>query len=160
MDAGDPGRLSRQQFRREVPERRDELRLDQLDLAEEVRLAGGDLVRLRVAVPGRAALEDVRDEDVGASQPDSREQLVEQLPRLPDERDALLVLVEARRLADEHEVGVRAARAEDDLRATLREGAARAGLGLLGVCAKSGSALDGIHRKSVYGGARMQLGPQ
>ena len=57
------------------------------------------------------------------------EQLVEELPGLADERDALLVLVEARRLADEHQVGVRVAVAEDDLRAALAEGAARAGRG-------------------------------
>ena len=37
---------------------------DQLDLAEEMRLAGLDLLRLRIAVPGRAALEHVRDVDV------------------------------------------------------------------------------------------------
>ena len=42
-----------------------------------------------------------------ARQPDALEQPVEQLPGLADERDALLVLVEAGRLADEHQVGVR-----------------------------------------------------
>ena len=36
----DPSRLAREELRREVPERRDDLRLDQLDLPEEVRLAG------------------------------------------------------------------------------------------------------------------------
>ena len=122
----DARRLPREELRREVPERRDELRLDQLDLAEEVRLAGRDLLRERVAVPGRAALEDIRDEDVRARQLDPAEELVEQLPRLADERDALLVLVEPGRLADEHQVGVRASRAEHDLRAALRERAAGA----------------------------------
>ena len=48
------------------------------------------------------------------------EQLAEQLAGGADERDALLVLVEARRLADEHQVGGRRARAEDDLRAGRR----------------------------------------
>ena len=57
---------------------------------------------------------------------DAREQLVEQLPGLADERHALLVLVEAGRLADEHQVGLRVARAEDDLRPPLREPALRA----------------------------------
>jgi hypothetical protein len=37
----------------------------------------------------------------------------------PDERVALLVLVEARRLPDEHQIGVRVPDAEDDLRAAL-----------------------------------------
>ena len=84
-----------------------------------MRLAGGDLLRERVAISRRPALEDVRDEDVCARQLDAREELVEQLPRLPDERDALLILVETRRLADEHQVGVRAPGAEHDLRAAL-----------------------------------------
>src|SRR3954468_11447539 len=44
----------------------------------------------------------------------------------PDERDALLVLVEAGRLADEHHIGVRVARAEDDLRPAPAERAANA----------------------------------
>ena len=69
-------------------------------------LAGLDLVRLRVAVPGRAAFDDVRDVDVLPAHADPLEQLLQQLPGLSDERDALLVLVEAGRLTDEHEVGV------------------------------------------------------
>ena len=103
-----------------------DLRPDQLDLAEEVALAGVDLLGLRVAVAGRAALEDIGDEHVVAGQADPAEQLAEQLPGGADERHALLVLVEPRRLADEHQVGGRRARAEDDLRARLRERAARA----------------------------------
>ena len=47
------------------------------------------------------------------------EQLVEELAGLADERHALLILVETRRFADEHQVGVRAAGAEHDLRSTL-----------------------------------------
>ena len=53
---------------------------------EQVVLAGVDLGRLRVAVAGRPALQDVRDEDVVARQPDLAEELVEQLARLADER--------------------------------------------------------------------------
>ena len=122
MDARDPERAAREELRREVAERRDDARLDQLDLAEEVRLAGLDLVRLRVAVARRAALQDVRDVDVAARvRPIPSSRLLEQLARLADERDALLVLVEAGRLADEHQVGVRVARAEDDLGAALGE---------------------------------------
>ena len=121
VHTGDSRGAPGEELGREVAERRDEDRVDQLDLPEEVWLAGRDLLGLRVAVARRAALQDVRDEDVGARQPDPAEQLVEQLPRLADERDALLVLVEAGRLADEHQVGVRAARAEDDLRAPVGE---------------------------------------
>ena len=71
--ARDPERPAGEELRREVAERRDHLRLDQLDLAEEMRLAGLDLVLLRVAVARRAAFEDVRDVDVLAPQFDTRE---------------------------------------------------------------------------------------
>src|SRR6476620_4780057 len=124
--ASDAERPPGEELGREVAERCDHFRLDQLDLAKEVRLARLDLVLLRVAVAGWAALEDVRDIDVLAPEVDAGEQPLEQLPRLADEGDALLVLVEAGRLADEHQVGVRVARAEDDLRPSLREPAARA----------------------------------
>ena len=126
VDARDPDVLAAQLLRRVVAEARDHLRLDQLDLPEEVRLAGLLLVRDRIAVARWSALDDVRDVDVGAVEPDPGEQLVEQLAGLADERDPLLVLVEARALADEHQVGVRAADSEHDLRAALGEPAARA----------------------------------
>ena len=76
-------------------------------------------MRQRVAIVGRAALEDIGDEHVAALQADLAEQPVEQLPCLPDERKALPVLVSAGRLADEHQVGIGVARAEHDLRASL-----------------------------------------
>ena len=53
--------------------------------------------------------------------PTSSKQLVEQLAGGADERDPELVLLRARRLADEHEVGVRVAGPEDDLRPRARE---------------------------------------
>ena len=126
VHARDPGRLAGEELRREVAERGNKRRLDQLDLPEEVRLAGLDLLGLRVAVAGRAALEHVRDVDVRARETDPVQQLLEQLAGLADERHTLLVLVEAGRLADEHQLGVRVAGAEDDLRPRRRERAARA----------------------------------
>src|SRR4029079_4514847 len=129
VDARDPGLLARELLRRVVAERRDNLRPDQLDLLEEPRLALLLLVRQRVAVARRTALQRVRDVDVGTRQADSGEQLVQEFARLADERDALLVFVEGRRLPDEHQVGVRVAVPEDDLRPGLAEGAARAGRG-------------------------------
>ena len=126
MDARDPGRLAREQLRGEVAERRDELRLDQLDLAEEVASQASISSGMRVAVAGRPALDHVRDVHVLAGHADSGEELVEELPRLADERVALLVLVEAGRLADEHQLGLRVADAEDDLGAALGKTAARA----------------------------------
>ena len=117
-----PGRgVGAQQLRGEVPERADHARLDQLELAVEPVLAGVDLARERVAVAGRPAHQRVRDEDVRARQADLVEQLLEQPPGLADERQALLVLVRAGRLADEHQVGVGVARAEDDRVARRRE---------------------------------------
>ena len=109
-----------------LPEGRDDPRLDQLDLAEEVALAGGDLLGLGIAVPRRAALQDVAHPHVVARQPDPVQELAEQLAGRTDERHTLLVLVEARGLADEHQVGGRRAGAEHRLGAGRRERAARA----------------------------------
>ena len=86
--------------------------------------ARGDLLGLGVAVPGRAALEHVHDGHVVTGEVDAGEELVEELTGGADERDALLVLVEARGLAHEHHVGVGRARPEHDLRARRRERAA------------------------------------
>ena len=66
------------------------------------------------------------------ARPISSSSCLEQPPGLADERQALLVLVRAGRLADEHQVGVGVARAEDDRGARRGElRAARAGLRLL-----------------------------
>jgi hypothetical protein len=135
VDARDTGLLSREELRGEVAQSGDDLRLDELDLAEEMRLAGLDLVRHRIAVARWPAFQDVRHEDQVPAEPDAGEKLVEELPRLADERESLLVLVEARGLADEHQVRVRVPVPEDDLRPAFREAAARAAgdLGRVGV---------------------------
>ena len=148
VHASDPGRLAGEELGGEVPERGHELRLDQLELAEEVALAGLDLVGLRIAVPGRPALEHVRDVHVPPGQADALEQPVEELACRADERVALLVLVEAGRLADEHELGVRVADAVDDLRPALREAAARAAGGLGGVRLEGGPAAQRVRLSS------------
>jgi hypothetical protein len=107
-------------------------RLDELDLAQQVVLAVVDLSRMRIAIAGRPALQHVHHEDVRAGHPDVGQQAIQELARLADERDPLLVLVAARGLADEHEVGVGIARAEYDGRAGGRElWAAGASAGLL-----------------------------
>src|SRR5262249_6282416 len=59
VDAGDTEWLAGEKLRGEVAQRRHEPRLDQLDLAEQVRLAGCDLVRHRITVAGRPAFEHV-----------------------------------------------------------------------------------------------------
>ena len=68
---------------------------------------------------------------------------------MADEGEALLVLVEAGRLADEHEVGVRVADSEHDLRTALGEPAARAARGLLLQLVEPGETLRRIHRSRV-----------
>ncbi len=133
VHARDPGRLPREELGGEVAEGCDERRPDQLDLAEEVRLARLDLLGVRVAVARRTALDHVRDVDVGARETDPVQELLEQLARLADEGDAVCVLVKARSLADEHQVGERVTGAEDDLRARGGERAARAAEGLVAV---------------------------
>ncbi len=101
---------------------------DEIDLAVEERLAGRDLVRLRIPVLRRPALDDVGDVDVRALELNGLDDLREQLPGASDERLAEAVLVGARRLAHEHQFRLRIADAEDDLAAALlAQLAARAG---------------------------------
>ena len=110
-----PVGVAAQQLRREVAERADHLRLDQLELAEQVVLAVVDLLRQRVAVAGRPALEDVGDEDVArASRPISPSSWSSSLPAWPTNGRPCLSSLAPGRLADEHQVGVGVARAEDD----------------------------------------------
>ena len=66
---------------RVAAEGHDDRRVEHLELAPQVRRAGRDLVRLRVAVVGRAALDDVGDEHVLALPADRAQQLDEQRRR-------------------------------------------------------------------------------
>ena len=66
---------------RERAERDDHLRLDDVDLPEQERLARRDLVRLRIAVLRRPALDHVGDVDVVARQLDRLDDLRQQLAR-------------------------------------------------------------------------------
>jgi hypothetical protein len=84
-----------------------------------VRRAFLDLLGQRVAVARRAAQEDVVDEHVLALQADLAEKLLEQLPRGAYEWKALKVLLGPWRLPHEHDVGVRVAGSEDELRTGL-----------------------------------------
>ena len=85
-----------------------------------------------IAVAGRPALDDVRDEHVLAAPADVPEQVHEQAAGAADERPALAVLVHARALADEHDLGGRIALTGDGLRAGLMEATARAHAHLVG----------------------------
>src|SRR5215207_2171349 len=93
----------------------DDLRLDELELPDEVRAARRDLVGRRVAVAGRAVLEHVGDEHILAPQLDRRKDLRQQLAARADERASRLVLGGPGSLADTDEVGVRVALARDGI---------------------------------------------
>ncbi len=96
------------------------------ELALEERRAGGDLVGLRVPVVGRPALHDVGDEHVLAPPAERAKEPDEHAPGAAHERTPLAILVEARALADEHDLGVRIALARHRLRPALVEPALRA----------------------------------
>ena len=86
VDAGDAELLAGEELGREVAERRDHAS------ARSARSGGTGTARrprsrrARVAVAGRAALDDVGDVDLGAIEPDALEQLVEQLAGLARRR--------------------------------------------------------------------------
>src|SRR2546423_8836097 len=121
---GDPDRALGESLRGEVAERGDHLRLDQLDLPHQVGLALLDFLRQRIAIARRPTHQYVRYEDIAPRQPDLPQQLVQQPPRTAYERLALLIFGRAGRLADEHQVRVGVAHAEDDVRPAPREGTA------------------------------------
>ena len=98
------------------------------DLLGEVRPARVDLVRGRVTVVGRAALDDVGDVALGPGEADLLpHETVEQLARAPDEGLSGQVFLSTRSLPHEEEVGGRIAHAEDDLCAPLGQWAPGAG---------------------------------
>src|SRR5262245_6552279 len=130
-ESGERRLAARQEQRGESPERAEDSRRDEADLLHEVGPAGGDLLRERVAIPGRAALEDVRDVHLVARQADGGEDLGQELAGSADERDALQVFLAPGGLADEHEGGGRAARAEDEARARAAQRALHALLDLV-----------------------------
>src|SRR5205809_7442792 len=82
--ARDAGLGVEQRLHRETPHREDQLRLDELELAQQVRRALADLEGLRIAVARRTALEHVADVDALAARDSERgEHVVEQAPGLP-----------------------------------------------------------------------------
>ncbi len=112
VQSADPCGVLTQELGGEVAERADHRWLDQRHLPVQIVLAVRDLDRQRVAVPGRAALERVRDEHLRPQKPNLFEQLLEQLACAAHEGDALLVLACTGCLADEHQIRVGVAGAE------------------------------------------------
>src|SRR3990172_7103201 len=89
---------SQQDLGCKVAEGTDQLRLDGLKLADQERLARGGLIRLRISVPGRSALDDVANIDLLAGQLHRLDDPGEELSGPPHERLALLVFVRPPRL--------------------------------------------------------------
>src|SRR3546814_865511 len=90
---------------RHATHQQQQLGLQDLDLPLQERLAGGDLAGRRIAVPGRAPVQQVGDVDLAAVEADGRQHAIEKLAGGTDEGLALAVLLAARRLADDHEAG-------------------------------------------------------
>ena len=98
-----------QRLRRGIAERHQHVRVHQFDLALDERQADLRLLRRRRAVAGRPPRNDVGDVGLAAVEPDRGDHPVEQLAGAADKRQALDVLVAARRLADEHDARLRIA---------------------------------------------------
>ena len=111
-----------------APERQHDLRVQHAELGVEERRAGSQLVGLRIAIARWAAFDRVGDVHLVARELDRFEHLREQLAGAAHEGLALCVLVGARALADDDELGARAARAEHDRVALLAQRAAAAAL--------------------------------
>src|SRR6185437_9108467 len=86
-----------QSLRGERAECKNDFRLDELDLPNEVWAARFDFIRQRIAIAGRSMLEDVADENVFSRKSDRRENFCEQLPRRADERPSGFIFRRARR---------------------------------------------------------------
>ena len=118
-----PHRSSRakQALNRYRTQRHDHLRLNNVDLFDEIWTAGLHLQRRRRPISKRSgrrvrpAFQDVRDVNVGPREAHRLDNFREQLTGASHERLALRVLIRARRFADEHQVGIGIADAENSL---------------------------------------------
>ena len=104
------------------PHTENEFGIHQFDLARQPARAGGGFRGFWIAVRRRAAFKDIGDEDLRSAQSDSFQHRVEQLPCAPHEGLALPVFFLARRLTDDHPLGVAIA----DAGAVGRQGLAAA----------------------------------
>ena len=100
--------------------------MQQLDLALQVRRAGGRLIGFGITVPGRPALENIRDIDILTSEIDRGQHGVEQLSGPADEGFAAPVFLCPRGFTDDEQIGRPAADAEYRAGAPAVQGALRA----------------------------------
>jgi len=92
----------------------DHFGFDRIELAKQKRRTGRDFIRFGLTITGRTAFDDIADVNVGALQTHGFDHLREKFAGAADERKALGVFIGAGALADENELGFRAAVAEDD----------------------------------------------
>src|SRR5437867_11988816 len=125
--------FAREELAHRVPaQRHDDPRAQHLEVSAKPDVAGGDLVRERVAIFGRPVPDDVRDEHLPPVEADPGEELVQELARGADERLALHVLVVPGGLAQEEQAGLAGAVAGDGLAGASVERAGPAGTDLGG----------------------------
>src|SRR5205807_7764745 len=110
-----------ERLRRRAAHRQDHGRLHQLDLTQQIREAGGDLVILGDAVLGWAAFDHVTNEYPLARQLDRREDLGEQLAGGAHERPARLVFHAPRALPHHDQARAVRAFARDGVPAPLAQ---------------------------------------
>ena len=120
----------------------DERWVDHGQLPLQVRDAGLDLIRLGIAIVGRPALHDIRDEHLVALPADGAEHPDEQVPGPAHERPTGAILVLSRPLADEDDLGIGMALAGHGLEPAGVEPAAGTGRHLGG---------DGLERRAALG---------
>jgi len=136
--------LLQERLGREFPERDHDLGANQRELLPKEGLARGDLVGLRVPVPGGTALHDVADVDVLAAQSHSlRDDVRQELTRPTDEGLAAPILLLPRSLADKDESCSRVADAEDEVGSVRRE------LAALAIANRLAQLLQRAHRRGV-----------
>jgi len=105
---------------RHAPQSDEHPRAYQIDLAVEVPSTLSGFVRRRVAIVGRPALDDISDVDILPVETDRLDDLRQELARPSDKRQTLPILFGSRPFADEHQLGLGIAGAEDN---TLAAGA-------------------------------------
>ncbi len=114
----------------------------------QISLAGLDLAWMRVAVVGRAALQTLTMHTSLASHPDLGQQLSSSLPAAPTNGSPIRSSLAPGRLADEHQLGIRVARAKNDIGARVVQRAADAprsfGIDLLELIAALGGGGHGL----------------
>ena len=101
-------------------------------MALQPDVAGGHLVRQRVAVLRRAVPDDVGDEDLAPIEADVQQELVEQLPGGSHEGPSLEILVVPGRFAQEEDPGLGAPLARHGLPCAPVKGTGRARPDLVG----------------------------